>query len=127
MIKVNSKVKLNMTAIRKLSDAATAALEETAESLHEEIVQAQVVPFDKGTLQGEAFFVDCSESQNGKVSLIHSTAYARRLYFHPEYKFQKIENPNAKGKWFADWMEGGTREKEPAEMFKKIYRRLTGL
>lgn len=127
MIKVNSRVKLNMAEIRKMSDAATAALEETAEKLHGEIVQAQVVPFDTGTLQGEAFFVDCSESKNGKVSLVHSAPYARRLYFHPEYKFQKTENPNAKGKWFGDWLEGGKREKEAAESFAKIYRRLAGL
>ena len=127
MIKVSSKVKLNMPQIRKLTEEATRALELTAEHLHTEIVQAQVVPRDTGNLQNESFFVDDSQSKSGKVSLVHSTPYARRLYFHPEYKFSKDENPHAKGKWFEDWMEGGKREKEAVKAFAEFYRRLTGV
>ncbi|MBO5159632.1 MAG: hypothetical protein J6B94_08615 [Lachnospiraceae bacterium] len=126
-MKVNSSVKLNMPAIRRLTEAATTALEMTAEHLHTEIVQAQVVPRDTGNLQGESFFVDDSKSKNGKVSLVHSTPYARRLYFHPEYKFSKIENPHAKGKWFEDWTEGGKREKDAIKAYAEFYRRLTGV
>lgn len=127
MIKVNSSVKLNMSAIRKLTGAAVTALEQTAEALHTEVVQAQVVPRDTGNLQNESMFVDTSESANGKVSIVHSTPYARRLYFHPEYKFNKSENPNAKGKWFADWMEGGKYADFASKAFKEIYRRVAGL
>lgn len=127
MIKVNSSVKLNMSAIRNLTGAAVTALEQTAEALHTEVVQAQVVPFDTGNLQNESMFVDTSESKNGKVTLLHSTPYARRLYFHPEYKFNKSENPNAKGKWFKDWEEGGKHADYATNAFKEIYRRLTGL
>ena len=127
MIKANSKIKLNMSAIRKLSDSAVIALEQTAEALHTEIVQAQVVPRDTGTLQNEAFFVDTSDSKSGKVSLVHSTPYARRLYYHPEYNFQKDENPNAKGKWFEDWEPGGKNSNFAPDIFKKLYRRLTGV
>lgn len=127
MIKVNSTIKMNMPEIRKLTEAATTALEMTGEYLHTEIVQAQVVPRDTGNLQNEAFFVDYSKSKNGRVSLIHSTPYARRLYFHPEYKFSKAENPYAKGKWFEDWEEGGKREKEAFRAYAEFYRRLTGV
>ena len=127
MIKVSSKVKLNMPQLRKLTEEATRALELTAEHLHTEIVQAQVVPRDTGNLQNESFFVDDSQSKSGKVSLVLSTPYARRLYFHPEYKFSKDENPHAKGKWFEDWMEGGKREKEAVKAFAEFYRRLTGV
>ena len=146
MIKVTSTVKLNAPQINKLNDAAVQALEMTAEALHTEIVQARVVPRMDGALQGEAFFVDKSESKNGKVSLVHSTPYARRLYYHPEYKFNKgpweetIEhkdgtvshvkhdgNPNAKGKWFEDWEPGGKYSYFAVDTFKRLYRRLADL
>lgn len=127
MIKVNSKVKLNMPKIRQLTKAQVTALEQTAEALHTEVVQAQVVPRDTGNLQNEAFFVDDSQSESGKVVLVHSVPYARHLYFHPEYDFRTDENPNAKGKWFEDWEPGGKKSDFAIDAYKKNYRRLTGV
>ena len=126
MIKVNSRVKLNMLKIRQLGQAQITALEQTAEYIHTQVVQAQVVPRDTGNLQNESFFVDNSQSASGKVSLVHSTPYARRVYFHPEYHFKTHENPNAKGKWFEDWEPGGKDEDQAQNAYKKIYRRLVG-
>lgn len=126
MIKVNSQVRLNMTQIRKMTQAQIRALEQTAEALHTEVVQAQVVPFDTGNLQGESFFVDTGDSASGKVRLVHSTPYARRLYFHPEYNFSTDENPNAKGKWFEDWEPGGKYEQFAIRTYRELYRRLAG-
>ena len=125
MIGVKSSVKLYQPKIRQLTDNAVRALEMTGEALHTEVVGAQVIPRDTGTLQNEAFFVDTSQSKEGKVTLVHSTPYARRLYFHPEYDFQKDENPNAKGLWFEDWLEGGEHEDFVRETFAKIFRRLS--
>lgn len=127
MIKVNSVIELNMPRLRQLTQAQVTALEQTAEALHTEVVQAQVVPFQTGNLQNESFFVDNSESSRGKVTLVHSTPYARRLYFHPEYHFSKDENPDAKGKWFEDWEPGGKEETWARDTYKRIYRRLAGL
>lgn len=127
MMKVSSKVHLNMERIRTLTDAQVMALEMTAEVLHTEVVQAQVVPFDTGNLQNESMFVDNSKAREGKVSIVHSTPYARRLYYHPEYHFQKDENPNAKAHWFAAWEEGGDHEGFAIKTYKEIYRRLSGL
>ena len=127
MIKVSSVVKLNFPKIRQLTQAQVTALEQTAEALHTEVVQAQVIPRDTGNLQNESTFVDYSESKSGKVTLVSSTPYARRLYFHPEYHFQKHENPNAKGEWYEDWMPGGKESDFAINTYKKIYRRLTGL
>ena len=45
-MQVKSTVKLNMARINELSQAAVRALEQTAEELHTEVVQAQVMPFD---------------------------------------------------------------------------------
>lgn len=127
MIKVNSVVKLNFPKIRQLTQAQVTALEQTAEALHTEVVQAQVFPRDTGNLQNESTFVDYSESRNGKVTIVSTAPYARRLYFHPEYHFQKHENPNAKGEWYEDWEEGGSKEDFAIEAYKKIYRRLAGV
>lgn len=138
MIKVKSKVQLNLGKIKQLNQAAVSALVQTAEALHTEVVQAQVIPRKDGTLQGEAFFVDASEASRGKVTLVHNTPYARRLYFHPEYQFHTGPwtdekgrshdgNPNAKGKWFEDWQAGGSKSEFAPNVFKELYRRLAGL
>lgn len=127
MIKVNSTVKLNFPKINQLTQAQVAALEQTAEDLHTEVEQAQVFPRDTGALQNESTFVDTSESSHGKVSIISSTPYARRLYFHPEFHFKKDENPNAKGKWYEDWLPGGKNADFAVKAFKENYRRLAGL
>ena len=87
-MQVKSTVKMNFPRITQLTQAAVTALEMTAEALHTEVIQAQVMPFDTGNLQNESTFVDYSESNQGKVSLASSTPYARRLYYHPEYNFQ---------------------------------------
>lgn len=125
LINVNSVVRLNLPKIRQLTDAQITALEETAEAVHTAVEQAQVFPFDKGTLQGEATFLDRSQSKNGKVTIVSSTPYARRLYFHPEYHFSKDENPNARGRWYADWLPGGKETDFATDTFKENYRRLT--
>lgn len=126
-IRVNSKVTINRAKIRQLNQAAIAALEQTGEALHTEVVQAQVMPRDTGALQNESIFVDTSKSNQGKVSIVSSTPYARRLYYHPEYNFQHTENPNANGKWLEDWLPGGKNEGFCEKAFKRLYRRLGGL
>lgn len=127
MIRASSKVTINTMRIKQLTKAQTTALEQTAEALHTEVVQAQVIPFDTGNLQNESMFVDYSEVSKGIATLVHTTPYARRLYFHPEYHFQTDENPNAQGEWFKDWLPGGKYEKFASEAFKKFYRRAGGL
>ena len=124
MIKVKSTVKMNFPRIRKLEQAQVTSLEQTAEALHTEVVQAQVMPFDTGALQNEGTFVYYSESRQGKVSIISNTPYARRLYFHPEYHFKTKENPNARGKWYTDWLLGGKKSDFAIDTYKRIYRGL---
>ena len=127
MIKVNSRVKLNIPQINRLERAQITALEQTAETLHTEVLQAQVFPRDTGNLQNESTFIDYSQSNQGKVTIVSSTPYARRLYFHPEYDFQKTANPHAKGRWYEDWLPGGRDAEFCANAFKQFYRRLTGI
>lgn len=126
MIHANSRVKFDFGVIGRLKKAQIQALEQTGEYLHTEIIQAQVVPFRDGTLQGEAFSVDYSESGSGRVSLTHSTPYARRLYFHPEYNFNKSTNPNARGKWMDDWADGSKTE-DIKKAYAAFYKKLSGV
>lgn len=122
-MKVKSTVKLNMGRIQKLNQAAVSALERTAEALHTEVVQAQVMPFETGHLQEDATFVEYKNSAQGKVSIISSTPYARRLYYHPEYQFQTDENPFAGGEWFKPWLPGGVSAGFAKEAFQRFYKK----
>ena len=103
---VSSTVNLNMAKIAQLNNAKTIALEKAAEAFKTEVVIAQVIPFDTGTLQNSSTYVDNSTSALGVSKLVSSTPYARRLYFHPEFNFSKAENPNAQGKWYEPFITG---------------------
>ena len=125
-MKCTSTVKLNMGTIARLDSAAVAALEQTAEAVHTDLLQSQVMPRRSGHLQNESTFVETSMSGQGSVAIVSSTPYARRLYFHPEYNFSKEANPNAKGEWFEDWLPGGRKQDFANNTFAQIYRRLAG-
>lgn len=125
-MRVSSSIRMNMPRIRELSDAAVRALEMTAEALYTEVVQAQVIPFDTGHLEEDATFIDYSDSKQGKVTIVSSTPYARRLYFHPEFHFQKDENPFAGGEWYQPWLDDGISADFCRKTFARIYRRVSG-
>lgn len=127
MINVKSVINLNLPKIKQLTDAQITALEQTADLLRTEVDQAQVFPRDTGHLQDESTFLDRSESSHGKVSIVSSTPYARRLYFHPEYHFSKTANPHAKGMWYEDWLPGGKESDFAVKTFKELYRRMAGI
>lgn len=122
----SSTVKIYGNVINNLLQSQITALEQTAEALHTEVVQAQVMPRDTGNLQNTSTFVDRTRASGGTVSLVSSTPYARRLYFHPEYNFSKLENPNAKGMWLEDWITGD-KKNFCKEEYAKIYKALTGV
>lgn len=126
-MRADSTVRMNFSLIRRLEQAQVRALEQTAEALHTEVVQAQVMPFDSGNLQNNSTFVDYTDVQSGRAVLASSTPYARRLYFHPEYHFDKGENPHAKGKWYEDWLQGGKHQDFCQKAFAESYRRITEL
>lgn len=127
MIQANSRVQLNMGRIKHLTQGAVTALEQTADVLQSEIRDAQVIPMKSGNLSGESFFCDRSASAQGKVALVHSTPYARRLYYHPEYHFRTDFHANAQGKWFEDWLPGGSKQDFASDTFKRFYREETGV
>ena len=109
-MKVSSTVTMDFKKIRQLTQAQITALEMTAEALHTDVVQAQVMPRDTGNLQNESTFVEYTDVRSGRAVIVSSTPYARRLYFHPEYHFYKGENPHARGKWYEDWLPNGKKK-----------------
>lgn len=126
MKKVTSTVKIYKSKVKLLTDAQIRALEMTGEALHTEVVQAQVMPRDTGHLQNDSTFVDYSNSKNGTVSIVSQTPYARRLYYHPEYNFSTVENPNAQGEWFEPWISGAEKD-FCKNAYKAFYKQLGGV
>lgn len=123
---VTSKIKLNVPKIKQLDRAAITSLEKTVSALHTEVVNAQVMPFRSGNMQNDNTYEDYSNSKQGKVSLITSTPYSRRMYFHPEYNFSKEENPNARGNWYEPWTTGKERD-FCKKAFSQFYKKEAGL
>ena len=153
---VKSTVKFNMPMIRKLTAAATTTLEMTAEAIHTDVVQSQVIPRDTGKLQGESTYISAgksvtttyengqtatnsiSKAVNGKVIISTSAPQVRRLYYHPEYNFHQSPwtddggkrhegNANAKGRWLDDYLKGGKKQNFAKNAFAKLYKRNAGL
>lgn len=116
-----------MPVVKQLDKAKVAALRTTGDALLTQVKNTQVMPFDTSILQNDSTAVDYSQSANGVVKIVSSTPYARRLYFHPEYNFSRKENIAAGGKWFAPWLEGGTRQNFCSRAFVRFYRKEAGL
>lgn len=123
---VTSRVRLNTPKIKQLDRATITSLEKTMSALHTEVVKAQVMPFDTGNMQNDSTYEDYSKSSKGQVSLITSTPYARRMYYHPEYNFQTTENPNAQGNWYEPWISGKNRN-FCKKAFSQFYKKEAGL
>jgi antitoxin component of RelBE/YafQ-DinJ toxin-antitoxin module len=118
----NGTVKLNLSNINALKSNARTALHQAAVATLTDIIQAQVIPFDQGTMQNDQTFVDTSDLNQGKVYIVTSAPQATRLYFHPEYNFQTVNNPNAQGDWFQKWVDGDFIK----TAFSQRYRKLNG-
>lgn len=115
------EIKLDPNALEGISRAAQDAALETVGALRTEIVSAQVIPRDQGTLEDSGGAVDqFAEGDETHTTLtLGDTAYARRLYFHPEYNFQKVNNPNAQGKWAEPWLPDGDLEGFAPDTFEQ--------
>lgn len=139
---VSSTVEIDMGALEKLTSSATKALALTGAALLSEVKNAKVFPFNDspskekgnrktvtpaGNLQNDNTFVEDSHAARGRVEIISSTPYARRLYYHPEYNYYRGYNANARGRWYEPWLPGGQHEDFAAETFAKIYKKENNL
>ncbi len=116
---MNVKVKINHKNLAAIEDIAAQALVKTAYAIKTDVRQSRTMPFETGALQNRSTNVDDSQSKNFKVSIVSDTPYARRLYFHPEYHFNREHNKNAGGKWFEPYITG-----EKQDYAQRIFERL---
>lgn len=121
------KVTIYTEKLAAMDAAAQRALAKTAEFVHTQVVQEQVMPFRSSHLQNDSTFVDTTYIADGHADLVSSTPYARRLYYHPEYNFYKEENPNAGGLWFRPWEAGGGKSESVRTAFAAFFKREAGL
>jgi hypothetical protein len=119
------KTTMNTQALAKLSTASRQALEMTGQQVLNDLRNSQTMPFDTGNLQNDSTYLDDSKSSSGQVSVVSDTPYARRLYFHPEYDFQKGKNPNAGAGWFDPYIDGN-KAKKVKQWFKEFVKRNGG-
>ena len=118
-------IKMNHVRIKQLSESAVKALKLTMEAVHIDIGQSETVPMRTGALSGEQFFTDYENSAKGKVSLVNDTPYARRLYYHPEYNFNKAFHANAGAAWFEPYLTGDKKD-FARKAFARLYRSIGG-
>ncbi len=107
-MKVTGQV--NKQFLARYKNIAQLNLVKTADAMKTDLVQSQTMPFDTGALQNQSTFVDDSKKKQNKAKIVSDTPYARRLYFHPEYNFQKDKNPNAGGQWFEPYISGNKKD-----------------
>lgn len=105
MTKVNISVTLNQSAVSKIKEAVGPALEMTMDALATEVENRQVVPFRDGILKDS----EHHGVVGGKGFMSWDTPYARRLYYHPEFNFNKDKHINAQGLWLDYWIYGDGR------------------
>lgn len=126
------EIKLDHKAIRRLEQAALASASETLEAVYTDLVSAQTMPFDTGDMQNNQTFVavEGEDTINGEdiysVSLITGSPQARRLYYHPEYNFQRGKNKNAGAYWLEPYISGNKKEFVKAE-FIETFRKRSGI
>lgn len=136
--------------LERIESKAAKALEMTAEAVRTDLIQQQVLPFAEdpaqvrarkvaaaeaagrtpglypskvvpGELQGSVF-VDRTRSAFGEVAVVTNTPYARRLYFHPEYRFYRGHNMRAGGEWYKPYLTD--RRAWVVQAFGRLMRRV---
>ena len=124
--RVSSRITINTSRLNELTRAQYDTLAMTADALLTDLQQSNTMPFNTGNLQNDSTFVDDGQKQQGRVSIVSSTPYARRLYFHPEYNFRRTFNGNAGGKWLEPYISGSKKDKA-RQIFGQLYARNAGL
>lgn len=117
------EIKLDYARIRQIEQAALASASETLEAVYTDLVSSQTMPFDTGDMQNNQTFVESTDT--GAV-LVTGSPQARRLYYHPEYNFQRGKNANAGAYWLEPYISGNKKEFVQAE-FTEIFKRRAGL
>lgn len=136
------EIKLDMQAIKAIEDAAVKSAEVAMEQVRTDLVSAQTLPADQYVLQNGGMYVDNPKSYHGykakesvinvssndevHISLVNDVPQARRLYYHPEYHFQRVNNLNAGAAWLEPYITGGKKDLAKNE-FVAEFKKRTGI
>ena len=94
--------------VRRLQETTQKAFELTVEAALSDIQLSQTVPKNTGELERSGFTeIDVKKMV---ARIIFDTAYARRLYWHPEYDFRQDKNQYAGGLWMQPYIDGEKRD-----------------
>lgn len=118
MFNTNFNVSFNT---KQLDQKMLRAFSQSVEALRTDVYQEQVVPFDTGQLQNDIFLNE-QKINLGIITLSNTVDYSLRVYFHPEYNFQTVNNPNAQGLWYEMWINGAKKH-FLRDKFKTLYGR----
>jgi hypothetical protein len=122
---MNVECKMNHSALNNLASAYMKAARQVADRMLTEKIDDQQIPFAEGTLQNVYTNPDDSQAKNGRISIVTTGIYAARLYYNPQYNFNKEFNVNAQGEWWEDWLTG-KKKTRARTLFKLYYKRITG-
>ena len=118
------KITFNTKNINMINDITKDALLDTAEAIKTDLIQSQTMPFDSGVMQNDSTFVDNKRIIKGVARLVSDTPYARKVYFDPEITIHQDKNPNAKQRWFDDYITGD-KKNLPLKYFQQMLKRRT--
>lgn len=116
------KITYNTKNINMINEVARLALLDTAEAIKTDLIQSQTMPFDTGVMQNDSTYVDDKRIIKGVARLVTDTLYARKIYFDPEINIKQVKNPNAKQRWFDDYISG-EKKNLPIKYFQQMLRR----
>ncbi|ERJ00102.1 hypothetical protein LJB68_14005 [bacterium 210820-DFI.6.52] len=120
-----AKIELDLSAIRGMEQQVVEVAEETMEVLHQDLVASAVMPYDQGDMQNnETFVVAAAEGDEARATLVTGSPQARRLYYHPEYNFQTVNNANAGAEWLEAYISGDKTGLAPETFAKLLKERL---
>lgn len=116
-----AEIRLDTAALAAMSGAAVQAAALAMEAVKTDLVNSQTVPFDTGALQGSIFAGQFRDGDDVHTTLQTDGPQAQRLYFHPEYNFQRGNNSNAGAAWYAPYLAGGSKERMLEERFAQVW------
>lgn len=85
------EIKLDAALLARIDEQVKAAAMTAMEATKTDLETAQTMPFDTGRMQGTLQADQFQDGEEIRTRLATDTPYARRLYFHPEYNFQKAK------------------------------------
>lgn len=122
MIKVKSTVQFNVSAIRKLVEAAKQAQKDTTYGIADDVSASQTVPYRTGKLEFTAD-IDIADVESGHSAVTFNAPYARRIYFNPDnWHIHQTYNTNAQSMWMQTYIDG-EKSNLPKEIFAEAWKK----